>query len=149
MASRFPLNRDYDVLRKNYEELLSRRESMRIAAAAEADADKIKIQIVDPPQVPQNAVEPKRGLLTTGVLVAAIALGLGLALLLAQFDQSFHTLDELRDLGLPVAGSISMVAVTSQSARIISVVSFSMALVMLLGVYSGLLYRLFQSGGPL
>jgi len=143
------LNRDYDVLRRNYEELLSRRESMRIASAADADADKIKIQIVDPPQVPQNAVEPKRGLLTTSVLVAAIALGVGLALLLAQFDQSFHTLDELRDIGLPIAGSISMVAVTSPSARIISVVSFSMALVILLGVYSGLLYRLFKLGGPL
>jgi uncharacterized protein involved in exopolysaccharide biosynthesis len=143
------LNRDYDVLRKNYEELLSRRESMRIAAAAEADADKIKIQIIDPPQVPQNAVEPKRALLTTGVLVAAMALGVGLALLLAQFDQSFHTLDELRDLGLPVAGSISMVAVTSPSARIISVMSFTMAIVLLLGVYGGLLFRLARAGGPL
>ncbi len=143
------LNRDYDVLRRNYEELLARRESMRIASAADADADKIKIQIVDPPQVPQNAVEPKRGVLTTGVLVAAVALGIGLALLLAQFDQSFHTLDELRDLGLPVAGSISMVAVTSPGARIVSVVSFTMALMMLLGVYTGLLYRLFKSGGPL
>jgi polysaccharide chain length determinant protein (PEP-CTERM system associated) len=143
------LNRDYDVLRKNYEELLARRESMRIAAAAEADADKIKIQIVDPPQVPQNAVEPKRALLTSGVLIAAVALGVGLALLLAQFDQSFHTLDELRDLGLPVAGSISMVAVTSPGARIISVVSFSMAIVLLLGVYGGLLYRLVRMGGPL
>ena len=143
------LNRDYEVLRKNYEELLGRRESMRIAAAAEADADKIKIQIVDPPQVPQNAVEPKRGLLTSGVLVAAMALGIGLALLLAQFDQSFHTLDELRDLGLPVAGSISMVAVSSPGARIISVLSFSMALVLLLGVYGGLLYRLTRQGGLL
>jgi len=143
------LNRDYDVLRKNYEELLARRESMRIAAAAEADADKIKIQIVDPPQVPQNAVEPKRALLTSGVLIAAVALGVGLALLLAQFDQSFHTLDELRDLGLPVAGSISMVAVTSPGARIISVVSFTMAIVLLLGVYGGLLYRLVRMGGPL
>ena len=143
------LNRDYDVLRKNYEELLSRRESMRIASAAEADADKIKIQIVDPPQVPQNAVEPKRALLTSGVLVAAIALGVGLALLLAQFDQSFHTLDELRDIGLPVAGSISMVAVTAPSTRIISVVSFTMAIVILLGVYGGLLWRLTRAGGPL
>lgn len=143
------LNRDYDVLRRNYEELLARRESMRIASAAEADADKIKIQIVDPPQVPQNAVEPKRALLTSGVLVAAIALGVGLALLLAQFDQSFHTLDELRDIGLPVAGSISMVAVTSPSARIISVVSFTLAIALLLGVYGGLLYRLIRSGGPL
>lgn len=143
------LNRDYDVLRRNYEELLARRESMRIAAAAEADADKIKIQIIDPPQVPQNAVEPKRALMTSAVLVAAIALGVGLALLLAQFDQSFHTLDELRDLGLPVAGSISMVAVTSPSARIISVVTFTMAIVLLLGVYGGLLFRIARSGGPL
>lgn len=143
------LNRDYDVLRKNYEELLSRREAMRIGSAAEADADKIKIQIIDPPQVPQNAVEPKRALMTSGVLVAALALGVGLALLLAQFDQSFHTLDELRDLGLPVAGSISMVAVTSPSARIISVVSFTVAIVLLLGVYGGLLFRIARSGGPL
>jgi polysaccharide chain length determinant protein (PEP-CTERM system associated) len=143
------LNRDYDVLRKNYEELLARRESMRIAAAAEADADKIKIQIVDPPQVPQNAVEPKRALLMSGVLLAGIVLGIGLAMLLAQFDQSFHTLDELRDLGLPVAGSISMVAVTSPTARLISIVSFSLAIVALLVVYSGLLYRLIKVGAPL
>ena len=143
------LNRDYDVLRKNYEELLARRESMRIAAAAEADADKIKIQIVDPPQVPQNATEPKRGLLTSGVLVAAIALGIGLALLLAQFDQSFHTLDELRDIGLPVAGSISMVAVSSPGARVISILSFTLAIVLLLGVYGGLLYRIAPMGAPL
>lgn len=143
------LNRDYDVLRKNYEELLARRESMRIGAAAEADADKIKIQIIDPPQVPQNAVEPKRALLTSAVLVAAIALGTGLALLLAQFDQSFHTLDELRDIGLPVAGSISMVAVTSPSTRIISVLSFTFAIAILLGIYGGLLLRLIRQGGPL
>ena len=143
------LNRDYDVLRRNYEELLARRESMRIAAAAEADADKIKIQIVDPPQVPQNAVEPKRILLTSGVLVAAIALGTGLALLLAQFDQSFHTLDELRDIGLPVAGSISMVAITSPGARVISIVSFTLAIVVLLGVYGGLLFRLSRTAGAL
>ena len=143
------LNRDYDVLRKNYEELLARRESMRIASAAEADADKIKIQIVDPPQVPQNAVEPKRALLMSGVLLAGIVLGVGLAMLLAQFDQSFHTLDELRDLGLPVAGSISMVAVTSPTARVISIVSFSLAILTLLFVYSGLLYRLIKVGAPL
>ena len=70
-------------------------------------------------------------------------------MLLAQFDQSFHTLDELRDLGLPVAGSISMVAVTSPTARVISIVSFSLAILPLLFVYSGLLYRLIKVGAPL
>jgi uncharacterized protein involved in exopolysaccharide biosynthesis len=70
------LNRDYDVLRKNYDELLARRESMRISTAAEADADKIKIQVIDPPQVPQNPVAPKRALLISVVL----ALGFGVRL---------------------------------------------------------------------
>ena len=141
------LNRDYDVLRKNYEELLARRESMRIATAAEADADKIKIQIVDPPQVPQNPAAPKRALIITGVLIAGIGAGFGLALLLAQFDQSFHTLDELREFGFPVAGSISMIAVTSRAGRVITVVGFAMAFMLLCAVYVGLLVRMLKSTG--
>ncbi len=67
------MNRDYDVLRKNYEELLGRRESMRIGKAADTDAEKIKTQIVDPPQAPRTPVAPKRVLLTLGVLAAAVA----------------------------------------------------------------------------
>lgn len=141
------LNRDYDVIRKNYEELLGRREAMRIATAAEADADKIKVQIVDPPQVPQNPVAPKRGLMISAVLVAGLLGGFALALLLAQFDQSFHTLDELRDFGLPVAGSISLIAVTSRTGRMVSAFSFAMALTLLVSVYGGLLLRLLKTTG--
>ena len=141
------MNRDYDVIRKSYEELLSRRESMRIGSAADRDADKIKIQIVDPPQVPQNPVAPKRALLITGVLLAALGTGFGLALLLAQFDQSFHTLDELRDLGLPVAGSISLIEVTSRIRRMASAIGFSSALALLCAVYAGLILRLLRSSG--
>jgi polysaccharide chain length determinant protein (PEP-CTERM system associated) len=141
------MNRDYDVLRKNYEELLARRESMRISSAANKDADKIKIQIVDPPQVPQNPVAPNRLLLVTGVLLVALGVGFGLALLLAQFDQSFHTLDELRDLGLPVAGSISLIEVTSRIRRMASAIGFSSALALLCAVYAGLVLRLLRSTG--
>lgn len=141
------LNRDYDVLRKNYEELLARRESMRIGSAADSQGDNIKIQVVDPPQVPQNPVAPRRGLLITGVLFASLGAGFGLALLLAQFDQSFHTLDELRDLGLPVAGSISLIAVTSRIGRLASAIGFSSALALLCAVYAGLILRLLRSSG--
>ena len=139
------LNRDYDVLRRSYEEMLGRRESMRIASAAEADADKIKIQIVDPPQVPQNPVAPKRLLIVTGILGAGLGLGFALALLLAQFDQSFHTVDELRDLGLPVAGSISLIVVSSRRTQVMAVLSFSVALLVLGSVYLGLMYRLVKA----
>ncbi|ODU53866.1 MAG: hypothetical protein ABS99_10415 [Acetobacteraceae bacterium SCN 69-10] len=86
-------------------------------------------------------------MLVTGVLLAALGAGFGLALLLAQFDQSFHTLDELRDLGLPVAGSISLIAVTSRIGRMASAIGFSSALLLLCAVYAGLILRLLRSSG--
>ena len=70
------LNRDYEVLRKNYDELLTRRESMRLANAADTQADKVKLQVVDPPKIPQIPVSPKRGLLLTGVFLAALGGGM-------------------------------------------------------------------------
>ena len=141
------LNRDYDVLQSNYKELLGRREQMKIGSAADADADKIKIQVIDPPQVPQNPVAPKRTMLISAVLAIGVAGGAALAVLLVQFDQSFHTIDELRDLGLPVAGGISLLNVAVTRGRLASVFAFGMALVLLGALYAGLLYRLVHTPG--
>ena len=141
------LNRDYDVLQGNYKELLARREEMRIGQAADASADKIKIQVIDPPQVPQNPVAPNRVRMLSLVLLVGIAGGGGLAVLLVQFDQSFHSIDELRDLGFPVAGGISLLNVTVTRGRLASVFAFSMALVLLGVLYLGLLYRLAHTPG--
>lgn len=135
------LNRDYDVLRKNYEELIARRESMRIAVAAEADSDKIKMQIIDPPQLPRVPVAPKRSLLLSGVLALGLAGGVGLAILLVQFDRSFHTIDDLRELGLPVIGGISLLSASGARHRVAALFTFGIALLLLGAVYGGLLYR--------
>ncbi len=102
------LNRDYDVLRKNYDELLARRESMRIGAAADEEADKVKLRVVDAPQISTVPVGPKRLLLTVGVLLAGLGGGAGLVFLLVQLDTSFFSVLDLRGLGLPVLGGISM-----------------------------------------
>lgn len=137
------LNRDYDVIRKNYEELLSRREAMRIGQAADTDAQKIKMQIVDPPQASSTPVAPKRILLIFGVLFAAVAGGGGLAFVLLTFDQCFHTLDDLRTMGLPVAGGVSLLAATRSAARrFVSVTSFIAAASVPAVVCVGLVYRL-------
>jgi len=141
------LNRDYDVLQSNYKELLGRREQMKIGSAADADADKIKIQVIDPPQVPQNPVAPRRAMMLSAVLGIGVAGGAALAVLLVQFDQSFHTIDELRDLGLPVAGGISLLNVAVTRGRLASVFAFGMALVLLGALYAGLLYRLVHTPG--
>ena len=141
------LNRDYDVLRKNHEELLGRRESMRIASAADTDAEKIKIQVVDPPQVPQNPVAPKRMLILSGVLAAGSRRGHRPGDVAGPVRQSFHTIDELRELGLPVAGSISMARVVARGRALISALSFSVAVALLVCVYAGLLVRLLRTAG--
>jgi polysaccharide chain length determinant protein (PEP-CTERM system associated) len=136
------MNRDYEVLRKNYEELLARREEMRIGNAADTTANKIQLQIIDPPQVPQVPVAPNRPLLASGVFLLAIGGGIGIAVLLSQFDQSFHTLDDLRAFGLPVAGSISLLGTVSRWRQAGALALFSLGFVMLGVVYGGLIYHI-------
>jgi len=141
------VNRDYEVLRKNYDDLLARRESMRISSAAEADGDKVRMQVIDPPQVPQNPVAPKRVLLVSGVLAAGLAAGVGLALLLVQMDQSFHTIEDLRTMGFPVAGGVSFLGETvSLARRLLTVGVFAVAVSVPVIFYTGLLLRLIKPG---
>ena len=140
------VNRDYEVLRRNYDDLLARRESMRISSAAEADGDKVKIQVIDPPQIPQNPVAPKRVLLVSGVLAAGLAAGVGLALLLVQMDQSFHTVEDLRDMGFLVVGGVSFLGETvSLGRRALTVGVFALAVSVPMIFYTGLLMRLVKT----
>lgn len=146
-AEALNLDRDYSVLQTNYAALLARRESMRISAAAESSADQVKIQIIEPPLVPQVPVAPARTKLITGVLIAGLGAGLGLALVLVQLDQSFHTTDDLRTLGFPVVGGVSLLGATVPFfRRAFSVTTFAMAVVMPCVVYGGLLVKLIRSG---
>jgi polysaccharide chain length determinant protein (PEP-CTERM system associated) len=144
------MNRDYDVLRKNYDDLSARRESMKISTAADAEGDKVKIQVIDPPTVPQTPVAPKRILLVSGVLLAGLGAGGALAFLLVQMDQSFHSLEDLREMGFPVVGGVSMLAASVPfSRRLFAVASFSMALAVPAIVYGGLMIRLLRPGGTI
>lgn len=144
------LNRDYDVLRKNFDDLTARRESMRISSAADAEGDKVKVQVIDPPTIPQTPVAPKRILLVTGVLGAALAAGAGLAFLLVQMDQSFHSTEDLRQLGFQVVGGVSMLAAaTPFGRRLVGIMAFCLALSIPAVVYGGLMIRLLRPGGAI
>ena len=141
------INRDYDVIRKNYDELLARREQMRIAAAADTEANKVKVQIVDPPQLPRTPVAPKRILLLSIVLGAGLIGGIVLVLMLDEVDTSFQSVDELRALGLPVVGGISVIAVAVPLwRRLVSAGTVATAVLLLCAIYGGLVYRLLQAG---
>ncbi len=134
-AEYMDLDRDYAVVRKTYEELLSRREVMRLSSAADTDADKLRLQIIDPPQMPRAPVAPKRALLMAGVLVAGLGGGAGLALLLAHLDSCFYTANDLRSFGLPVLGGISLTSHGPRRAAMMPAITFGFGVVLLVFMF--------------
>ena len=139
------MDRDYGVLRRNYEELLGRLQSANIAQAADTQADKVKLQIVDPPETPRLPASPNRMLLISGVLLAGFGGGLLLTVLLGQLDRSFSTVDDLRSLGLPVIGGISILGLPPLRQRLMTVARFSAAVSVLVVVYGGLMVHILRS----
>jgi len=135
------MDRDYQVLRKNYEELLERRESLQVAAAARTDAERVRLEVVDPPTVPQIPSGPNRLLFASGVLVAGLGAGVVLVFLLIQLDRGFYTTHDLRGLGLPVLGGVS--SATPPKRQVLAGVVFAGGFAMLLLAFGGML-----AGGP-
>jgi polysaccharide chain length determinant protein (PEP-CTERM system associated) len=139
------MDRDYGVLRKNYEELLGRLQSANLAQAADTQADKVKLQIVDPPATPNLPAAPNRLILVSGVLLAGLAGGILLPVLLGQLDRSFSTIDDLRSLGLPVLGGISVLGRRPSLQRLMIAVRFSVAVMALMVIYGGLMVHILHS----
>ncbi len=139
------MDRDYSVLRRNYEELLSRLQSANIAQAADTQADKVKLQIIDPPEIPRLPAAPNRLLLVTGVLLGGLATGAGMTVLFGQLDRSFSSVEELRALGLPVLGGISILGLIPLRQQVNAALRFSAAVAVLVAIYSGLIVHILHS----
>jgi polysaccharide chain length determinant protein (PEP-CTERM system associated) len=136
------LNRDYDVVRKSYDELIGRREGMRISDAAQRKASNIKLVILDPPTIPRVPVAPNRALLAVGVLMLGLGAAGGLTASRLALDQSFQTIAELRGLGLPVIGGISLAAVPPTPMHVLRQVgTFSGTFALLLLALAGVVWH--------
>jgi polysaccharide chain length determinant protein (PEP-CTERM system associated) len=134
------LDRDYSILKKNYMELVARRESTQIANAADTKTEKIQFRIVDPPQVPVVPAAPNRPLLMTYVLALGIGAGLVTPLLVMQLDSSFATLGQLRNLGVPILGSVSRLSIgAAQRRAALQLIGVTASALVLVAVYGTLL----------
>ncbi|MFZ5834644.1 MAG: XrtA system polysaccharide chain length determinant [Pseudomonadota bacterium] len=113
------LDRDYSVLKGNYEELLARRESARISQAQEASSSAVQYRVVDPPQLPIAAASPSRPLLYIISLLAGLAAGGGVAFLLVTLNDSFVSSAQLgKAFNLPVLGRISLQRSAAEELKI-------------------------------
>ncbi len=139
------LDRDYSVLKRNYDELLGRREAAQLTQAAETQADKVKLTVVDPPQVPRIPVAPNRVLLVSAVMLVGLVAGVGVVALLGQFDRSFRTIDDLRAIGLPVLGGISTLGAAVSPRRVAATLGFCVGLLALAILFGGVLAYVLRS----
>jgi polysaccharide chain length determinant protein (PEP-CTERM system associated) len=104
------LNRDYDINKKNYNDLVSRRESASLSGDLDSTTGVADFRLIDPPRTSGKPVAPNRMLLLPGALLASIAAGLGVAFLMSQIRAVFQDARSLSDaVGLPLLGVITLV----------------------------------------
>jgi succinoglycan biosynthesis transport protein ExoP len=117
-AQQAKLARDHDVLQAQYDKLLSDREGVKLRADAQSQNGSVQFRLIDPPSLSKVPAKPKRLLLLTGVLLAAMIGGAGAAFLRAKLQTSYSTPIALAAAsGLPVLGAISYVLGPKQKAR--------------------------------
>ena len=102
------INRDYEVLKVQYDKLVTERDQIRLRGQVETQTDAVQFRVVKEPSLSNVPAAPNRPLLLAAVLIAGVGAGVGAAFAIGHLQTSFPTAAKLeRASGLPVIGSIS------------------------------------------
>ena len=140
------LNRDYEVRREGYRELVDRLQKARLSERAD-ETGVVKFEVVDPPSAGFAPVAPNRVRLLAVVLLAGLGVGGGLAYLLHQMRPVFNNTRSLADItGLPVLGAVSLTWLDRKRMESrLRKLAFSGAAATLVALFGAMV--LFQSAG--
>ena len=104
------LNRDYDINKKNYNDLVARRESAALSGDLDSAAGVADFRLIDPPRASTTPVAPNRLLLMPLALLTALAAGLAVTFALSQVRAVFYDARSMSEsLGLPLLGVVTLV----------------------------------------
>jgi polysaccharide chain length determinant protein (PEP-CTERM system associated) len=92
------LNRDYDVTKAQYLELLDRMQKAKLGQDAEASNSGVVLAVLDPPYASIHPVAPKRPLLIIAVFVLGVAAAGALAYGLSKMNPVFNHVRELEEI---------------------------------------------------
>ena len=143
------LDRDYEIIKEQHNNLLARRESARLSDEVEKNVDDVKFRVIDPPFVPSKPSDPNKSLLTAMVLAVALAAGIAFSFLLSLLRPVFFRRKELaKATGLPVYGSVTQVKSTGRNAGLwIGRLTYGSLFTALMMLFAGLMYFRMASPG--
>ena len=114
------LNRDYDIQKKTYTDLLARREATVMGANAQETIGE-QFRVIDPPRVSPRPVQPTRLVLLAVAFVGALGAGLLASFIANELMPTFHSAEALSEAtDRPLLGTLSMLpseAVKKQRRR--------------------------------
>ncbi|MEX1994496.1 MAG: XrtA system polysaccharide chain length determinant [Steroidobacteraceae bacterium] len=133
------LNRDYDVTRQRYLELVQRREKANISQDADRTGT-VKFQVIDPPAADFKPIAPNRPFLLAAVLLLGLAAGGGATWVINQIRPVFHSVRTLADVtGQQVLAAVSRTFEDQHRRdRKQEVWKFSAAMLALVGLYAAI-----------
>lgn len=136
------LDRDYNVTRQNYQDLLQRRETAQMTRTLEQRGEDVQFRVVEPARVPTSPAGPDRPLLYAAALAVAVGVGLGVAFLVSQLRPVFDNRRALHEVtGYPVLGGVSRLPFRGLVIRErVELLMFLMFSSLLLAAYGGLVY---------
>lgn len=140
-AEQAKLNRDYGVLRSQYDALLRSREEIKLQSDVQTQTQQVRFSVVDPPSQPRMPVAPNRPLLLSTVLLAALATGTAIAFLVGQIATSYVTSAQLENrLDYPVLGSVTEIVSEEERAQNrVRLLGFAVLSIGLFAIYAALM----------
>lgn len=104
------LNRDYEVTKKNYQDLVARRQAAVMSGELDVASGVADFRLIDPPRVSPKAVAPNRLVLFPLAFLVALCAGAAFAFAASQLRPTFGHPDDMRaGTGLPLLGVVSAV----------------------------------------
>jgi polysaccharide chain length determinant protein (PEP-CTERM system associated) len=85
------IQRDYELQKQNYTDLLNKKLQSQLATNLEKDQGGRQFRLVDPPSLPTIPSSPNRRKIALGGVAAGIGLGVALAALMGFKDRSFYS----------------------------------------------------------
>ncbi|WP_448502265.1 XrtA system polysaccharide chain length determinant [Sphingomonas sp.] len=111
------IDRDYLVLKDQYDKLLASREQVRIRSSVQTQTDAVKFSVIDPPTAPTAPASPNRPLLLAAVLVVGLGGGVAAAFGMSKLQTTYATPGRLEKAsGMTVLGAIGEVVTDAQAA---------------------------------